>query len=746
MTDNRHGGLHAISDSVPVAEALELLRKAAGHALHGRQIAAHFELERSQRQTLLRTLDALVDEGVLVRKPDQRYSLSRKVRLITGRLALQRGGYGFVAAGEGQEDIFVPPHALRDAFDGDRVLVVVEQRQGRFGARTAGRVLQVVERGRREILGRFMPGPQFGLIVPLVPRFGPPLLIPPAGTQGVLPDQIAVVRIDSWSKRERALLGTIVSVLGDTGDPAVDVASIAWKYGLATDFPAPVLAAAARIPETVTPDETEGRIDLRALPLVTIDGETARDFDDAVAVRRERDGAVRLWVAIADVGHYLDENGIIDREACLRGTSVYFPDRCLPMLPERLSNGICSLNPGVDRLAFVVEMLFSATGRRQEQRFYPAVMRSRARLTYTQVYGWLATDEVGSEDVAPELITQARVMEELALRLSGERRERGSIDFDLPEAEIVLDMRGLPENIVRRERNIAHRIIEEFMLAANEAVADYLAQRNLPFLYRVHELPDMEKLADLQEFVAHFGYGLALDKADALAHSLQGLLAESVGKPEARAIHQQMLRSMQQAYYSPHNVGHFGLAAERYCHFTSPIRRYPDLVVHRVLRRALQQTGEVPTDHVWSKWRTSFSALGESLSALERRAMEAEREMLSLCKCRFMADKIGEEYDGIVSGVQPFGLFVELKDWFVEGLIAVAALGDDYYEFDPGQQTMIGQQRRRTFRIGDPLRVRVVKVDTDWREIDFALAENSRGFHRDRRKTNLMRRKRSTTQ
>jgi ribonuclease R len=425
-------------------------------------------------------------------------------------------------------------------------------------------------------------------------------------------------------------------------------------------------------------------------------------------------------VSIADVGHYVAESGPLDREALERGTSVYFPDRCIPMLPERLSNGICSLNPDVERLTLTAEMVFDRQGTRLESRFFPSVMRSTARLTYTEVRDILA----GHQEVLdryPRLVPELRTMAELAERLTAMRRRRGSLDFDLPEAEIVLDLQGRPEDIVRAERNKAHRLIEEFMLAANEAVAEFLTRREVPLLYRVHEPPDPEKLQDFQQFIAHFNYGITLDGGSADALRLQRLLDEVEGRPEERMINQVLLRSMNQAHYAPENVGHFGLAAEYYCHFTSPIRRYPDLVVHRVLHRALQPKGM--DERRRRRLERELPELGEMTSRRERRAMEAEREVVDLKKAQFMADKVGEEFAAVVSGVQPFGFFVELKDYFVEGLVHISSLGDDFYQFEEDRQRLVGTHRRRVFQIGDEIRVRLVKVSLERREIDFELVE-----------------------
>ncbi|HEY7746001.1 MAG TPA: ribonuclease R, partial [Desulfuromonadales bacterium] len=575
--------------------------------------------------------------------------------------------------------------------------------------RPEGRIIRVLERAHQTVVGRFEAGRRFGYVVPADPRLGTDLFISKSAARQVRPGQMVIARIDTYPGSNRSAEGTIIEVLGDPADPEVEILTIAHKYDLPVEFPGEVLAAAAKVPDRVEEADRRGREDLRQLPTVTIDGETAKDFDDAVSVRREEDGRIRLWVSIADVGHYVAEGSPVDLEAYERGTSVYFPGKCIPMLPEKLSNGICSLNPEVERLAMTAEMLFDWQGQRLESRFYPSVIRSRARLTYTEVAAMVVQEEPATIARYPEIYPHLLVMADLARRLTAMRRQRGSLDFDLPEAEIVLDLQGRPENIVRAERNLAHRLIEEFMLAANEAVATFLAGRSAPFLYRVHEPPAAEKLQSFQEFIAHFNYGISLEKGSVNPRKLQELLVGLEGKPEERMINQVLLRCMKQAHYSPENVGHFGLAADLYCHFTSPIRRYPDLVVHRVLRQALTAGGmpEKRKAHL----QEVLPQMGEHTSQRERRAMEAEREIISLKKCQFMADKVGEVFAGFVSGVQPFGFFVELKELFVEGLVHISSIADDFYVFEEDLHRLVGQHRRRIFQTGDEVQVTVAKVD-----------------------------------
>jgi ribonuclease R len=700
-------------------DILEFLQSQARHPLTAREIFDHFAFSRPQRQAAMQLLKSLVEEGTLVHIKGDRYSLPRQINLVTGTVSAHRDGYGFVvpASGEGS-DVFVPARFMREVMHGDRVVVRVEH--GLRSARPEGRIIRVLERAHQTVVGRFEIGRRFGYVVPADPRLGTDLFIPKTAARQVRPGQMVVARIDTYPGRNRSAEGTIIEVLGDPADPDVEILTIAYKYGLPVEFPAEVLAAVARVPDQVEEADRRGREDLRPLATVTIDGETAKDFDDAVSVRREEEGRIRLWVSIADVGHYVEEGSPVDLEAYERGTSVYFPGKCIPMLPEKLSNGICSLNPEVERLAMTAEMLFDQQGHRLESRFYPSVIRSRARLTYTEVAAMVADEDQATIARYPEVYPHLRVMAELALRLTAMRRQRGSLDFDLPEAEIILDLQGRPENIVRAERNMAHRLIEEFMLAANEAVATFLAGRGAPFLYRIHEPPSAEKLVAFQEFIGHFNYGISLDKGGVDPRKLQELLAQLGGKPEERMINQVLLRCMKQAHYAPENVGHFGLAADLYCHFTSPIRRYPDLVVHRALRQVLV-SGKMPEKRQ-AKLQQILPAMGEHTSQRERRAMEAEREIISLKKCQFMADKVGEVFAGFVSGVQPFGFFVELKDLFVEGLVHISSIADDFYVYEEDLHRLVGQHRRRIFQVGDEVRVTVTKVDLDRREIDFVLA------------------------
>ncbi|PLX91355.1 MAG: ribonuclease R [Desulfuromonas sp.] len=692
---------------------VELLARQKENPLTLRQLAAALSLPPHERHRLERLLRRLQQQGRILLHKGGRYGLP-SLPLMRGTLALHRDGYGFLRSDrDDEEDLFIPARELRGVMDGDRLEVRVERS---FRGRSAGRLEKVLERGQTTLLGRYERHGEIGLVVPVDGRTGGSLLIPAGQERGAQAGAMVVARILRYPSGAHAAEGEVERIFGLAGDPGTEVLVAAHRFGLVADFPQEVVAASESLPQQVLPQDYSGREDLRSLPLVTIDGESARDFDDAVAVRRDKEG-VRLWVAIADVGHYVKEKSLIDQQAFQRGTSVYFPDRALPMLPETLSHGICSLNPKVERLVLVAEMLFSPQGERLEARFYPAVMRSWARLTYHEVFD--ALQQARTLVDLPEI--DLALMVELAESLMVMRRSRGSLDFDLPESEILLDGDGHPECVKRGERTIAHRLIEEFMLAANEAVADFLTRQGTPLLYRIHEPPDMEKLWSLQECVAHFNHGLVLDPAGPDPRRLQALLNEVAGLPEERLVNQMLLRAMRQARYAAENLKHFGLAAECYCHFTSPIRRYPDLVVHRLLRQTLEQ-GRLPSP-LKTRWERRLPQLGESSSSAERRAMEAERDLQNLYKCRYMAARCEEEFSGVVAHVHPFGFFVELHEVFVEGLVHVTTLDDDYYRFDEILQRLIGEQRRRSFAVGDTVQVRVSNVDLDRRQIDFRLNE-----------------------
>jgi ribonuclease R len=685
-----------------------------GEPVQFREMLKALGVSRWDRSQFEEHLDRLVEHGEIVRLPGRVYALPGAGGGVRGKLSIHPDGFGFVMPEEGGDDLFIPRTYLREFMNGDLVeaQVVSQRRDGK----REGRITALIQRGVTSIIGRFEAIGKGGRVVPDDPRVARDLFVSPKDTGGARDGQVVLAEITAYPSATRTMEGKITEVLGDINDPDVEVLTIIKKFELPHIFGKDVLAEANRQPQQVEEEMLEGRTDLRGRVVVTIDGETAKDFDDAVSVAREGE-LIRLWVSIADVSHYVKEGSKLDQEAYLRGTSVYFPDRAIPMLPEQLSNGICSLNPDVDRLTMTAEMLFDTDGLMKDARFYPSVIRSAARLTYTTVKRILVDKDEEAIATHTGLVDDLTLMEELALRLNARRRSRGSIDFDLPEPQIILDLQGETTAIVRAERNLAHRIIEEFMLAANEAVASYL-EHNSPSLYRVHETPDFAKITDLAEFVFSFGYILKIEEEKVNPAALQQLLMEVEGKPEERLINEVLLRCMKQARYSAENLGHFGLAAPSYTHFTSPIRRYPDLVVHRILRRVL--AGKMKeSDKERLEGKLPETAL--HTSRRERVAMEAEREMVDLKKMQFMRDKIGEEYDGFITGVAPFGLFVELVDLFVEGMIPVATLPSDYYEHLEKSHALIGTRSRVMYRIADKIRVQVASVNEARKQVEFAL-------------------------
>ncbi|MGB9082731.1 MAG: ribonuclease R [Desulfuromonadaceae bacterium] len=677
---------------------------------------------RHVKRELKNMLEDMAEDGEITRLKGNSYSLPGKIKTTRGRISAHRDGYGFVTPDEGGEDIFIPSKFLKGAMHGD--LVEASSSPSRMGGgKRDGRVMAVLERATSRIVGRYEETRRGAIVIPEDQRLNLVVAIPVKG-RGVAEDGHQVVaELTSYPIGGRPAEGKIVEVLGWPDDPEVEVQSVIRRFDLPHIFPPDTLAEAEGIAETVSHDDLKGRVDLRSMPTVTIDGETARDFDDAVSLRREGEN-FRLWVSIADVSHYVKKDSPLDREAYLRGTSVYFPDRCIPMLPERLSNGICSLNPHVDRLTMTAEMLFDRAGTMLESAFYSSVMQSTARLTYTIVKQIIVDNDRELADKYRPVSPMLLEMKELALILMEMRKKRGSIDFDLPEPEIIIGLTGRTEGIIRAERNLAHQLIEEFMLAANEAVARSVTARDIPFLYRVHENPDPAKLQTFQEFVYGFGYEFKLVEEKVKPSELQRLLAQADGRPEERMINYSLLRCMKQARYAAENVGHFGLASDCYCHFTSPIRRYPDLVVHRILKASLNSEGKHASRQL-AMATERLAEVAEHTSKRERVAMEAERDVVEMKKLQYMQQHVGEQFDGYITGVTGFGFFVELEELFVEGLVHISTLTDDTYSHAEKQHSLIGRRTGTVYRIGDAARVTVASVSPATRRIEFVLTAHT---------------------
>lgn len=703
-------------------EVLAFIREQGGSTPF-RDMMQAFGVTKAHRLGFKQFVDQLVSAGDLVKQRGNRYAVPSEETVVRGRLVTHREGYGFVAPEGGGDDVYVPARYLGGNLHGDVVEVRVES--FKRGGKKEGRIIRTIERGLKRIVGRFDTAGGVGFVQPDDTRIIRDIAVPQKAWAGARSGQVVVAELTAWPTERKKAEGRIVEVLGFPDDPEVEVLTIIRKHDLPFEFPVDVLTEARSTPQQVRRGDLAKRVDLRERLTVTIDGETARDFDDAVSVQREKGGDIRLWVSIADVSHYVKPGSALDREAYLRGTSVYFPDRCIPMLPEELSNGICSLNPQVERLTLTAEMLFTRNGAMKASSFYPSVVRSAARLTYTTVRKVLVDGDPEAIRANRHLVDDLEVMKELALRLMEKRKKRGSIDFDLPEPQIVLDLQGEMVDIVRSERNLAHRIIEEFMLAANEAVASHIEERGVPSLYRVHEPPDPAKLTDFQEFIFNFGYVFRMDGDRVDPHELQRLIDEAEGKPEERMINEVLLRCMKQARYSHENLGHFGLAARCYTHFTSPIRRYPDLVVHRILKDIL--AGAV-TEKEQERLAAALPETAEQTSRRERLAMEAEREIVALKKAQFMKERVGETFEGYITGVSSFGFFVELIDLFVEGMVHVSTLANDFYRYEEKRHSLVGERTKETFRIGDRVSVLVAAVSIERRQVEFVLA----GLHEAR--------------
>jgi len=673
------------------------------------------------KKMLLPPLKELIGEGKVSRVKKHHYALVKSASAIAGKIHANPAGFGFLIPDDkGLEDIYLSRREMRRAMHGDRVLVRVEEK--RHGGKQ-GHIVEVVERAHQRIVGILERDDLSGetVLVPMDLRISQGIQLA-SGVHSAQTGQVVAAEMTRYGSGYTPAQARVVDVLGDPDDPEVQTQAVIFRYGWPTEFSAEATAQADACRPPGGPVDMAGRTDLRALTTFTIDGESARDFDDAVSVERIAADRYRLYVSIADVAHYVTPGSVLDEEAYARSTSVYFPDRALPMLPPSLSTDVCSLKAGQDRLTQTALLEINSKGEVEHTEFFESIIRSDARLTYTEVAKILADqDPACVSKHEPVVVESLRLMDKLTHLLMQERTARGNLDFELPEAEIILNDAGIPIDIRRAARTIAHRMIEEFMIAANEAVARHLRANHFFTLYRVHEGPDGEKLAALSPFLSSLGYRLPQHKEQITPKEIQTILEACRSKPEERVLNQMLLRSMQQAYYSPENIGHFGLASECYLHFTSPIRRYPDLIVHRMLARCVRGQKIKPSEK--DAIITYLDEAGKHTSQQERLAMEAEREMVDLKKAQFMTDKIGQEFTGVVINLTSFGFFVELLDFFVEGLVSLKSLDDDYYQYHENAHVIQGERYGRAFRMGDTVTIRVSRVKLFQGEIDFELVE-----------------------
>lgn len=703
---------------------LEFMRTEAYKPLTAEELAEHMELKGTELSELWKVIEELEGNADIIKTRYEKYGVPERMNLVVGTLSASNKGYGFVIPerikSPAESDVFIPPDGMMSAMHHDRVVARVHTQSG-HGKSRDGEIIRIVKRANTRIVGTYEASRNFGFVTPDDLRLGQDIFIPKDGNNIVQSGTKVVVEVTKWPEKKRSAEGKIIEVLGNTGDTGIEILSIIKRHNLPIDFPAEVQRAAEKVPDKISEDEISGRRDLRHLPIMTIDGEDAKDLDDGVYVERLKNGNYLLGVYIADVSYYVRENTVLDKEASERGTSVYLVDRVLPMLPRRLSNGICSLNAGEDRLAMSAHMEIDHKGQVVNYELFPSVINVKQRFSYTVVRKILVEHDEALIHEHQELLGQLENMERLCRILRERRMRRGAIDFDFPEIKVKLDETGKPVEIVKRVRSLAESIIEEFMLVANETVAEHMHKLKVPFVFRVHEEPDSEKMVKLNNLLHNFGQNLT--KVDEVRPAaLQKILNHISGRPEERIISTVMLRSLKQARYESQNLGHFGLAATYYTHFTSPIRRYPDLIVHRILRETFN-SGDISTKRK-AKLAAMLPEIALHSSERERAAAEAERETVSLKTVEYMAQFVGEHFDGIINGVTAFGLFVELDNG-VEGLVRVSSMEDDYYQYVEDQYSLIGERSHKIYRLGDAVRVILTRVSPEERNIDFVLESNS---------------------
>ena len=713
-------------------DILSLIRDKVHHPATSRELAQLLNVPREERTNFKRQLKTLVSNGELLQIRGNRFGIPEKMDLVVGKLQTNPGGFGFVVPELGErgerKDIYIAASNLTEAMHGDRVVARVERKTEKG---LEGRIIRILERSQTNIVGRYeIDDAGLGYVVPFDRRVVTDVHVPTGQSSSAEPGEMVLVEITRWPSATRGPVGKVSEVLGRIDEPGVDTQIIIRKFGIPDAHPEEAVEEARRIGGVVKERDIKGRTDFRPVTTVTIDGEHARDFDDAITIEMQPNGNYWLGVHIADVAHYVKEGSPLDEEAYERGTSVYFTERAVHMFPSELATGLCSLNPHVDRLVQSCLMEVDANGTVVRYEMHDGVINSDARMTYTAVNAILTERDPATIEQYRALVPKFEMMGKLFEILHDRRIRRGSIDFDLPEAQVILSEVGQIQNIIATERNVAHRLIEEFMLLANETVAAHLVNNDMPALHRVHEPPDLKKVEEFEAFISTLGYSLGAHGHTIRPKHFQKLIDRMRGTPEERPIAALMLRTMQKARYDASPLGHFGLAAEHYTHFTSPIRRYPDLVVHRMLREL--RRGEIAGPRR-EELEEDLPDVARHTSEMERRADEAERELLQWKKVRFMADKVGDEYEGYITGVAPLGLFVELIEHYVEGLVHISSMADDYYRFVEQQHVLRGENTKKVYRLGDKALVQVVRVDMERRQVDLGLVEILESVRRDER-------------
>ena len=706
-------------------QLLGLINDPHYNPLKREELALIFNIHPSEMPMFYNFLDELEEDGYIIKTKKGRVMSPNKMGLFVGKFVAHRKGYGFVESDEEfTQDLFIPKDDINGALHNDRVMAEIVT-PATEDKRAEGKVIKIIKREVTRVVGLFQENKSFGFVVPDDKKFNQDIFIPKRGFNGAKNDDKVVCEITLWPQENRKPEGKIIEVLGKKGERGVEIDSIIRAHGLPEEFPKKVIDEANYVSSQDLEDEIARRLDLRHLEIFTIDGEDAKDLDDAISIEVLPNGNYKLGVHIADVTHYVREKSKLDKEALKRATSVYLVDKVIPMLPKQLSNGVCSLNPFEDKLTLSCIMEIDENGKVVNSEIAETVINSKARMTYTEVSDILEKDDEKLKQTFAKQVEDFKKAEKLARILMKRRERRGAIDFDFPEAKIILNREGKVVDIKCYERRISNKMIEEFMLVANETVAEHFYWLQLPFVYRIHETPSAEKMEDLNKFIATFGYHIKGDLEDVHPKEIQSLVEKIKGTKEEESISTIALRSMKQAKYSPQCIGHFGLAAKYYCHFTSPIRRYPDLQIHRIIKEQLN-------NKLNNKRQEQLSHIVEYASTQsserERAAELAERDVHDFYKACYMADKVGQEFDGVVSSVTSFGMFVELENT-VEGLIRLANMRDDYYIYNQETYTIMGERSHKTFKIGDTVRIKVDNVNVDFREIDFVLMSKLEDSH-----------------